>query len=81
MNLTLLATGIQGHEYALEARSLIKLSAYQLLTHGTLDGKSILLQREYEDHCKTLLGNEIYNKIMKIIGNEVIWWVQKQQDN
>jgi hypothetical protein len=71
--LSLLATGIQSYEYTPEARSLIKLSAYQLLTHGTLDEKSILLQREYEDHCKTLLGNGIYNKVMKVIGNEVIW--------
>ena len=73
ITLSLLATGIQGHEYTLEGRSLIKLSAYQLLTHGTLDEKSILLQREYEDPSKTVLGTELYNKVMKIIGNEVIW--------
>lgn len=73
ITLLLLATGIQGYEYTIGARSLIKLSAYQLLTHCTLDEKSILLQREQEDHCKTLLGAEIYNKVMKVIGNEVIW--------
>jgi hypothetical protein len=73
INLLLLATGIQGYEYTPEARALIKLSAYQVLAHGTLDEKSILLQREYEDHCKTLLGNEVYNKVMKVINNEVIW--------
>lgn len=71
--LSLLATGVQGYEYTIGARSLIKLSAYQILTHDTLDEKSILLEREYEDHCKTLLGTEIYNKVMTIIGGEIIW--------
>lgn len=55
---------------------MFKLDAYQLLTHGTIDIQSHIFTHDRGlilEHNKKVLGEEVYNKVMNVIGNEVIW--------
>ena len=76
-NRQLLALGRVGFDPSTKYTNLMfKLDAYQVLTHGTIDLQSYMFTHDRGlilEHNKKIVGEDVYNKVMKVINNEVIW--------
>ena len=75
----LLALGDSGFDPLIKTNLLFKLDAYQVLTDNSIDEHSAFLRCRFvnEDINKRVLGDEVYNRVIETINNEVIWWEKK----
>jgi hypothetical protein len=69
----LLALGDSGFDPSIKTNLLFKLDAYQVLTDNSIDEHSPFFGTYSKDIVKRVLGDEVYNRVVVAINNEVIW--------
>ena len=72
-NANFLALGDSGFDPSIKSNLLFKLDAYQVLTDNSIDEHSPFFGTYSKDIAKRVLGDEIYNRVIKAINDEVIW--------
>ena len=71
-NANFLALGDSGFDPLIKTNLLFKLDAYQVLTDNSIDQNSLFFGRYSKDIAKRVLGDEVYNRVIKAINGEVI---------
>ena len=74
---TFLALGDSGFDPSIKTNLLFKLDAYQVLTDNSIDEHSPFFGTYSKDIAKRVLGDGVYNRVIKAINGEVIWWEKK----
>ena len=69
----LLALGDSGFDPSIKTNLLFKLDAYQVLTDNSIDEHSPFFGTYSKDIAKRVLGDDVYNRVIKAINDEVIW--------
>lgn len=72
-NVNFLALGESGFDPSIKTNLLFKLDAYQVLTDNSIDQHSPFFGTYSKDIAKRVLGDEIYNRVIETINDEVIW--------
>jgi hypothetical protein len=72
-NANFLALGDSGFDPSIKTNLLFKLDAYQVLTDNSIDEHSPFFSTYSKDIARRVLGDEIYNRVIKAINDEVIW--------
>jgi hypothetical protein len=68
-----LALGNSGFDPSIKTNLLFKLDAYQVLTDNSIDEHSPFFGTYSKDIAKRVLGDGVYNRVIKAINGEVIW--------
>jgi hypothetical protein len=69
----LLALGDSGFDPSIKTNLLFKLDAYQVLTDNSIDEHSPFFGTYSKDIAKRVLGEEVCNRVIEAINDEVIW--------
>ena len=72
-NVNVLALGDSGFDPSIKTNLLFKLDAYQVLTDNSIDQNSPFFGTYSKDIAKRVLGDDVYNRVIKAINDEVIW--------
>ena len=72
-NANFLALGDSGFDPSIKTNLLFKLDAYQVLTDNSIDEHSTFFGTYSKDIAKRVLGDDVYNRVIKAINDEVIW--------
>lgn len=72
-NANFLALGDSGFDPSIKTNLLFKLDAYQVLTDNSIDEHSPFFGTYSKDIAKRVLGDEVYNRVIEAINDEVIW--------
>lgn len=68
-----LALGDSGFDPLIKTNLLFKLDAYQVLSDNSIDEHSPFFGTYSKDIAKRVLGDDVYNRVIKAINDEVIW--------
>ncbi len=72
-NVNFLALSDSGFDPSIKTDLLFKLDAYQVLTDNSIDELSYFFGSYSKDIAKRVLGDDVYNRVIEAINDEVIW--------